>query len=419
VRRLIAVILAGGALWLAPGAFAAGWCGTGESPTDRADVTTGQQVHALVIAPADGADTFATDANRLAGDVDSMTAWWTGQDPTRAPRFDQAVFPAGTCLDISFLRLADTSTVLRGANNAFERVTRALESAGFGNAYKKYYVYYDGPAVQANICGTGGGDFSSGPAYAIIWLQGCPNVASDAVGTHELVHALGALPAGAPHACPNDPGHPCDGAPSLDVLYPTTDGRPLLQQVLDVNHDDYYAHSGTWNDLQDSLWLRHLDAPQVPLTVAMAGTGSVASDLPGLDCAAPCATQWDQGTLVTLSAVPVAGQRFVHWSGDCVGNGSCAVRLTQPQSAVAVFGPLFVPVRVATAGRGSVSCVPRCSRAFAAGRPLTLRALPAKGWKFVAWAGACTGSRPVCRPATDFALRVRATFRRAPTVKHS
>ena len=26
----------------------------------------------------------------------------------------------------------------------------------------------------------------------------------------------------------------------------------LQQQVLDVNHDDYYAHSGTWDDIQDS-----------------------------------------------------------------------------------------------------------------------------------------------------------------------
>jgi len=397
---------------MAPGALAAGWCGSGESSTDRADVTTGQQVHAIVVVPADGADTFAADAIRLAGDVDSITAWWAGQDTTRAPRFDQAVFPTGTCLDISFFRIADPGAALSGANTAFERVTQALQSGGFGNQYKKYYVYYDGPSVQPNICGTGAGDFATGPAYAIVWLQGCPNVGSDAIGAHELIHSLGALPAGAPHACPGDPGHPCDGPPSVDVLYPRTDGRPLQQQVLDVGRDDYYGHSGTWDDLQDSVWLRHLDVPQVPLSVAMSGTGSVSSDLPGLDCAAACTTQWDQGSIVTLRPVPGDGQRFVRWTGACVGNNSCALQLTQAQSATAVFGPLRVPVRVATTGRGSVRCTPVCSRAFSAGDPLTLRAVPAKGWKFVRWSGACTGSRPVCRPATDFALGVRATFRR-------
>ena len=411
MRRLLVLVVACCALWLAPGALAAGWCGSGESATDRPDVTTGQQIHAVVVVPADGADTFAADAARLANDVDSMTAWWVGQDPTRAPRFDQAVFPAGTCVDISFLRLTDSADVLRGANTAFEHVSRALESSGFASSYKKYYVYYDGPSVQTNVCGTGGGDFSSGPAFAIVWLQGCPSVATDAIGAHELIHALGALPAGAPHACPGDPGHPCD-APFVDVLSQQTDGRPLQQQVLDVGHDDYYAHSGTWDDLQDSVWLRHLDVPQVPLSVTMTGTGSVASDLPGLDCSAPCTTQWDQGAFVTLDATPGDGQRFVRWTGSCLGNSSCAVTLAQPQSVTAVFGPLIVPVKVSTKGRGAVRCTPTCSRSFAAGDPLTLRAVPAKGWKFAAWSGACKGSRPVCRPATDFALSVRATFRR-------
>jgi hypothetical protein len=49
---------------------------------------------------------------------------------------------------------------------------------------------------------------------------------------------------------------------------------------------------------------------------------------------------------------------------------------------------------------------------FRAGHALTLRAVPAKGWKFVRWSGGCTGTRPVCSPHTDFALTVRATFRK-------
>lgn len=413
-------MIAGAALWLAPGALAAGWCGSGEATTDRPDVTTGQQVHAIVVVPADGADNFPADANKLVDDVASMTSWWTGQDPTRAPRFDQAVFPGGTCLDISFVRLTDPSGALEGANSAFQRVGTDLISAGFGNSYKKYLVYYDGPGVQTDVCGTGGGDFGTGPGFAIVWLAGCPHVPTDAVATHELIHALGALPTGAPNFCrpPSTPsvdrGHPCDS--TGDVLYPYSDGRPLQQLLLDVNHDDYYAHSGSWPDLQDSVWLSHLDAPQVPLSVAMAGTGKVTSDLPGLDCSVACTTQWDQGTTVTLNAVPGAHLRLVRWTGACTGNSSCSVALAQAQSVTAVFGPLAIPLRVTTAGRGTVRCTPVCSKTFAAGEPLTLRAVPLKGWKFAGWSGGCKGTFPVCRPSTQTALAVRATFRRASSL---
>jgi hypothetical protein len=412
VRKLAALVVAGAALWLAPGALAAGWCGTGEPATDSPDLTTGRQVHPVVVVPSDGVDNFQAVANRLADDVVSMSAWWTGQDPTRVPRFDQAGFPGGTCLDISFLRLPDSSASLRGARNAFTRVVGALQSAGFRNAFKKYYVYYDGPPVETNVCGTGGGDFSTGPGWSVVWLSGCSDVPSDQVGAHELVHALGALPDGAPHACPGDPAHPCD-APLVDILSPQTDGRPLQQQVLDVNHDDYYAHAGTWDDLQDSGWLSHLDAAQVPLSIAMTGgIGRVSSGLPGLDCTVACTTQWDQGSMVTLDATPGPRLRFVRWAGACTGIGTCSVTLTQAQSVTAVFGPATIPLKVATVGRGRVKCTPVCAKAFPAGDPLTLRAVAAKGWKFTGWTGGCKGKQPVCRPKTGSALTVRATFRR-------
>jgi hypothetical protein len=78
----------------------------------------------------------------------------------------------------------------------------------------------------------------------------------------------------------------------------------------------------------------------------------------------------------------------------------------------AVFGPQTIPVKVTTKGRGTVRCTPVCAKAFPAGDPLTLRAVPAKGWAFAAWSGGCKGKRLVCRPATGSAVTVRATFRR-------
>ena len=48
----------------------------------------------------------------------------------------------------------------------------------------------------------------------------------------ELLHALGALPAGAPHPCSaSDDGHPCDS--EQDILYPYASGAALSSLILD------------------------------------------------------------------------------------------------------------------------------------------------------------------------------------------
>lgn len=415
-KGLLLVVLAV-SLWSAPGAFAAGWCGGGaESTADRPDLATGQQVHAVVAIPSDGVDTFPAEAAHLADDIASIDAWWQGQDPTRIPRLDTATFGAETCADISFVRLSGSGATYTGAgaSGAFQRIGGELAAGDLGSTYKKYLVYYTGPSVQANVCGTGGGTFDSGRSYAIIWLRECTDVPSDTVAAHELLHALGALPAGAKHPCPasgGGSGHPCDDP--RDILYPYASGAPLSAQILDVNHDDYYAHpdSDPWLDIQDSHWLHRLDLPAVPLDVALSGApGKVTSDLPGVSCAASCTTQWDQGTDLRLTAVPTANDRFIGWSGACTGSADCVLKLSQAASATAVFGPLRIPLRLAVTGKGRIVCTPACRTTVPGGEPLALRALPTLGWKFARWSGACTGTRPVCRPATTYSVAARAIF---------
>jgi hypothetical protein len=412
MRKVVALGVFVVALWLAPGALAAGWCGgADEVGTDRPDIVTAQQVHAVVAIPSDAADPFATDAGRLSDDVTSMLTWWQGQDPTRIPRFDQATFPGGNCLDITFVRLPQTGAAYTAlaANGAFSSIATTL--AASGSRYKDYLVYYDGPSVQANVCGVGGTEaFNTGPSFAIVLLQSCPGIPVDTIATHELLHALGAVPPGDPHTCPGDSGHPCDS--TTDILYPFTSGDPLTSLVLDYNHDDYYGHSGSWPDVQDSLWLHRLDVPEIPLGVAFSGAGRITSDLPGVDCTATCTTEWDQGAVVTLNAEPASTDRFVSWSGSCTGNGPCALTLAGAATAKAAFGPLRIPVRLSTTGKGKIRCTPTCGKTFPGGNSLTLRAVPAKGFKFVRWSGGCKGPRPTCRPVTDFALTVHAAFKR-------
>ena len=132
--------------------------------------------------------------------------------------------------------------------------------------------------------------------------------------------------------------------------------------MLDFSHDDYYAHSGSWPDIQDSIFLHHLDTASEALGVTLSGRGAVTSDLPGVNCLAACTTQWDQGTAVVLTATPATGERFVHWTGGCTGNGECVVGLGEPVSVTAVFGPATVPLAISTRARAVVACSPRCSR---------------------------------------------------------
>src|SRR5262249_59161213 len=172
------------------------------------------------------------------------------------------------------------------------------------SAYEVYVVYYDGPDDDSGICGEGGTrDPNSGRAYAVVFTGGCTPEPTAVTAVHELTHALGAVISPAPHECPqpND-GHVCDS--NRDLMYPFVDGSPLTALTLDIGRDDYYGAGGVGFDVRTSRRLRHLDEPQSHLSLALAGTGTVASDVPGIVCTASCASDWDGGQEVTLSATP-------------------------------------------------------------------------------------------------------------------
>jgi hypothetical protein len=83
------------------------------------------------------------------------------------------------------------------------------------------------------------------------------------------------------------------------------------------------------------------------------------------------------------------------------GFGGSAIKLS-----IAVVGP----GRVVSTPRG-VSCSKPCSATFERGMRLALRAVPAKGARFVGWSGACRGAKS-CRVTLDRGRSVGARFRR-------
>ncbi len=274
------VLLAAG-LVRAPAAAAAPlpWCGSGEQAADLPDAVSAFEWHVVYAIPSDGADRFGYWAPRIAGDVAAMSDWWVGQDSTRKPRFD--LLQATGCssdyarVDISVAHLPHAN----GAESA-QQIQDDLVAAGFDSPDKAYLVYYEGSIPDENgfsICGQGG---TADPAwaYSIVYVDGCDQTTSDGfragVATHELVHGLGAVQTQAPNYCQD--GHVCDS--SADLMKPVADdGDSLANLQLDVGHDDYYGHPGSWWDAQDSGLLYKLDlnlppAPAVVATATSSGT---------------------------------------------------------------------------------------------------------------------------------------------------
>jgi hypothetical protein len=189
-----------------------------------------------------------------------------------------------------------------------------------------------------------------------------------------------------------------------------TDGSTLDSVALDVDHDDYYAHSGPWWDVQDSTWLTHL--PQYPFSLAVSGSGTLVSDLP---CTTGCdSLLLDSDEQVTMLAVASPGWKFSSWSGGCSGNApQCTFEIGGPTAATATFvrAPLRVTVSVSGTGRvrsspAGISCPGACTRTFA-GTRVRLTARPAAGWRFAGWTRACGGTG-ACTMTT--AGSVRANF---------
>lgn len=235
---------------------------------------------------------------------------------------------------------------------------------------------------------------------------------------------------------------------------PNTQGRDFVRCIGDVANPGYGVNNGHQPDVasyfvfayaglvpgepKNSQFVAFLPA-HVPVVVPPTrhsldvsvtgdGAGVVNSSPLGIDgCTggAACQVEFDQGTVVTLTAVPSEGSTFVAWSGACVGAAECMVRMDRAQSVVATFTrvgnaqPTVVPVTVSLQGNGAgtltsnpagIDCsAGACTANFDRDLSVLITAIPADGSVFAGWTGACTGVGP-CAITTDVARSVTATF---------
>jgi hypothetical protein len=399
-------------LWTAP-AEAATWCGTPAAADREPQVLAGHNVHAVYAIAADGTDNTPAVAQAMQNDTEAIDAWWQVQDVTRSPRFDLFPFPCGQQLDLAVVRVGATSMQLRALEGRFRTIEAAVRTAGLDTQFVKYLVYFDGP-VDDDVCGQASGT-PDGSGIAVVYTAACAGVPLAATAAHELVHALGAMAGGTPpHECPDTRGHACDTR--ADLMYPATMGEALPVLQLDVGRDDYYGHAAGWFDVQDSRWLRRLDA-QARLTVQLRGPGTIESNIPGLTCTATCATDWNAGTILGLTPLAATGHRFVRWGGACSGSAPCTLELAQPATVTAFFAPATFRLSVSRVGRGivrtggaEIACPQRCASAERSYAPVRLKAVAARGWRFARWSGGCSGTRSTCTLPMTKASAARATF---------
>jgi hypothetical protein len=197
----------------------------------------------------------------------------------------------------------------------------------------------------------------------------------------------------------------------------------LSELVLDAGRDDYYGHAGTWWDVQDSAWLRHLEQPPGTVSVTVRGNpgGEVVMGPLATGCAAVCVQQFDGGTKVRIQQVAEAEPRLIRWGGACSGRSDVCTVIAggDDKKVTATFGRA-IAVTGRTRGTGSISkagepeCRDECQWYVAPRARLRLIARPDPGARFHEWRGLCQGTERTCvvELRQTRAATVTATFRR-------
>ncbi|MEW6683698.1 MAG: kelch repeat-containing protein [Nitrospirota bacterium] len=101
------------------------------------------------------------------------------------------------------------------------------------------------------------------------------------------------------------------------------------------------------------------------LTKTGPGTGTVSSSPQGVNCGTACTSQsftFSGGTVVNLSASPLAGSNLMGWSGACLGTGICSVTMDANRSVAAHFNLQAVQISTGQAhscaliSNGTIKC---------------------------------------------------------------
>lgn len=131
------------------------------------------------------------------------------------------------------------------------------------------------------------------------------------------------------------------------------------------------------------------------VTKSGAGSGTITSLPPGINCGTDCSQDYSYNTTVTLSALPDTGSTFIEWSGD----SDCTdgiVTMDSNKNCTASFNLQSYALNVNRTGNGTgnvtssplgIDCGVDCSQDYSYNTTVTLTASPDAGSAFAGWSG--------------------------------
>jgi hypothetical protein len=178
--------------------------------------------------------------------------------------------------------------------------------------------------------------------------------------------------------------------------------------------------NGTWNATKAAN-----NSYSLIINKAGNGGGSVTSSPSGITCGSTCSATFNSGTVVNLTAVPVAGSVFSGWNGSgCTGTNTCTITLNSDMAVTATFSESSsatnsyrLTINKAGNGEGEVAsspsgitCGSTCSATFNSGTVVYLAAVPVVGSVFSGWnGGGCSGTG-ICVITMNQDTSISSTF---------
>ena len=158
--------------------------------------------------------------------------------------------------------------------------------------------------------------------------------------------------------------------------------------------------------------------PRFTLTVTPPTGGTITAT--GINCGtggSDCTQDYDQGTVVPLTATPATGYTFGGWTGNCSGTGACSVTMTAARTVGATFTiqrftlTVNLPANGTITGSG-INCGAGgsdCTQDYDYGTAVPLTATPSTGYMLGGWTGNCSGTG-ACSVTMTAPRTVGATF---------
>ena len=149
------------------------------------------------------------------------------------------------------------------------------------------------------------------------------------------------------------------------------------------------------------------------------GDGRITSVPDGIACPPDCGEEVFDGTHITLTPLPLAGDEFKEWAGDCSGSGVCEADIHANFAARAIFIAGGPRVTVTKTGLGSgtivstpagINCGAVCAANFAQDERVTLVVTPTSRGVFDAWTNCTPTNLPRCQVTVSGPVRASAAI---------